>query len=139
MFSCLSLHIQYCYSVLYSHVQLCLTTYTVLLHCTVQTCSTVPHYIYSIATLYCTAMFSCASLHIQYCYTVLYSHVQLYLTTYTVLLLRTVQPCSAVPHYMYSIATLYSTAMFSCASLHIQYSYIILYRHVQLCLTTYTV
>jgi len=116
-----------------------------------------PHCIYIIATLYCTAMFSCASLHIHYCYTgltamfscaslhihysytVLYRHVQLCLTTNTVMLHWTVPPCSAVPHYLYSIATLYCNAIFSCASIHIQYSYTLFYRHVQMCLTTYTV
>jgi len=139
MFSCASLHIHYSYTVLYRHVQLCLTTFTVLLHWTVPPCAAVPHYIYIISTLFCTAMFSCASLVIPYSYTVLYRHVQLYLTTYTVYLHCILPPCSAVPHYIYSIATLNCTAMFSCASLHIRYSYTVLYRHVQLCLTAYTV
>jgi len=139
LFCCAILHIQYSYTVLYHHVQLWLTKYRVQLHSTLAPVLLVPHYIYSIATLYCSAMFCCATLHIQYCYTLLYRHVQLYLTTYTVKLHCTVPPYSAVPHYIYSKATLYCAAIFSWASLHIQYSYTVLYRHVRLCLTTYTV
>jgi len=38
-----------------------------------------------------------------------------------------------------SVHELYCTAMFSRTSLHIQYSYTVLYRHVQLCFTIITV
>ena len=139
MFSCDPLHVQNIYTVLYRHVQLCLTTYTVQLHYTGRTCSAVTHYIYSIATLYCTAMFGCASQNIQYSYTLRYRHIHLCLTTYTDQLHCTLPPFSSVPHYIYSIAIQYCTEMFRCTSLHIQYSYTVLYHQVQLCLTKYTV
>jgi len=139
MFSCASLNLQYSYTVLYRNVHLCLITYTVFLHCTLPLCSAVPQYIYSKATLNCAAVFSSAPLHIQYSYTALYRHVELCFTIYTVVLQWTLQPYSAVSHYINSISTLHFTALFSCVSLHIQHSYTVLDRHVQLRLTTYTV
>jgi len=134
MFSSASQHTHYIYTVMKRHVQLCLTRYTVKLHCTLPPCLAVPHYINSLATVCCTVMFSCTSLHIEYSYTVLYRHVQLCLTTYTDRLQCVVPPCSDLRHYIYSIATLHCNAMFSCSSLHIQKSYTVLYRLVKLCL-----
>jgi len=118
--NCASIPVQYSYTVRYRHVKLCLTTYTEQLYCTLTPCSSVP-------------------LHTQYIFTVLYRHVQLCLTTYTIKLHCTLPTFSAATQYIYGIASLHRSAMFSCASLHMQYSYTVLYRHVQLCLTIYTV
>jgi len=139
MFSCASINTQYSYTVLYLHVLLYLTSFIVVLQWTLPPCSAVLHCIYRIATLHSTAMFSCASINIQYSYTVLYLHVLLCLTSFTVVLHWTLPPCSAVSHYIHSIATLHFKIMFGCASQHILYSYTVLDRHVQVWHTTYTV